>query len=265
MDHMDRYSSMGEYASAKARIFGPDTLCVLNRDDPVAVELVCAHTETDDRCVSFGAGLPPRDNDYGLEDDGRQLWIRRGATRLLASDSVSLTGRHNLLNIMAAMALAEVMGVEPRNMLKAVREFSGLAHRMEFVGEIQGVRWINDSKGTNVGATVAALEGLDRPVVLIAGGLGKGADFAPLGEAAADKAKAVILLGEDSEIIAKALPHGVRTISVESLEAAVNQADSVAGPGDVVLLSPACASFDMFDSFEARGDAFRTLVQERAA
>lgn len=265
MDHMDRYTSMRDYAAAKARIFGPDTRCVVNRDDPNAVELVCANVAEEDRCVSFGEGLPPRDNDYGLEDDGRRVWIRRGSTRLLSDDSVKLSGTHNLLNIMAAMALSEVMGVDPHDMLEPVRKFSGLPHRMELVADIKGVKWINDSKGTNVGATVAALGGLNRPVVLIAGGLGKGADFSPLGEAAAKRAKAVVVLGEDAERVAAALPTELRTIRVESLESAVRQAQDIAQPGDVVLLSPACASFDMFVSYEARGDQYRALVQELAA
>jgi len=227
MDHMDRYESMGDYASAKARIFGPDTMCVVNRDDPNAVELVCANVIEEDRCVTFGEGLPSRENDYGLEHDGRHYWIRRGSTRLISEDTVQLAGTHNLLNIMAAMALSEVMGVDPHAMLKPVREFSGLPHRMELVADIKGVKWINDSKGTNVGATVAALDGLNR--------------------------------------IAAALPAELRTIRVDSLDAAVREAQSLVETGDVVLLSPACASFDMFESFEARGNSFRQIVQELVA
>jgi len=263
MDHMDRYDAITDYAAAKARIFGGQTVPVINRDDAEVVDLVWSTLTDERRYISFGAGLPERDGDYGLEFDGRRQWIRRGQTRLIDAASLRLKGRHNLTNVMAAMALAESFGISPDKTLNAVRDFSGLEHRMELVADSDGIQWINDSKGTNVGATVAAIEGTSSPVILIAGGQGKDADFEPLAAALRDKARAVVLIGEDADLIEAAIGSSQTVVRTASLEAAIEAAAAQARDGDVVLFSPACASFDMFDSYEARGDAFRDLVKGR--
>ena len=178
-------------------------------------------------------------------------------------NDLRIQGRHNIANVLAAIAIAEsVVGKMATSSFKALREFAGLPHRCEVVGEIRGVRWINDSKGTNVGATVAALEGMGRPVVLIVGGQSKQADFGLLAQAAHRYARQVILFGEDREQIAIRLSGTVPVTIVATLIEAVTLSADWAQPGDVVLFSPACASFDMFDNFEHRGDTFRELVSE---
>ena len=174
---------------------------------------------------------------------------------------LKIEGRHNIGNALAALAIADtIVGGNTAEMVGALREFVGLPHRCEIVGDYRGVRWINDSKGTNVGATVAALEGMGRPVVLIAGGQAKNADFGPLARSAQRYARQVVLFGEDREQIGECLSRMVPVTTVMTLDEATLLASKWAQPGDVVLFSPACASFDMFDNFEHRGDTFRELV-----
>ena len=186
--------------------------------------------------------------------------MSRGDERLLPVSELRLVGEHNQANALAALALGEQMGLPMISMLNTLRHFSGLPHRTQWVADIDGVVWYNDSKGTNVGATISAIQGFSNPVILIAGGQGKGADFSPLRDAVAANTRAVILLGEDAPKIEKALANSVPVTCVKDMESAVRTAQSQSHPGDVVLLSPACASFDMYADFEARGDAFISAV-----
>jgi len=257
-DHMDRYADAGEYAAAKARIFHGDGLMVLNADD----SRVMAMARPGRSIVHFGAQPPASDIDYGLVTHQGETWLARGARQLMPASSVQLPGRHNLLNVLAAMALAEAMHIPLDAMKRAVARFRGLHHRTELVAERDGVRWIDDSKGTNVGATVAALSGMDAPVILIAGGEGKGADFHELREPVARLARAAVLIGRDAPQIEKALGGVVPVVHAADMRAAVREAAHLAQPGDVVLLSPACASFDMFRNYEHRGQVFAQAVQE---
>ncbi|MDH3638738.1 MAG: UDP-N-acetylmuramoyl-L-alanine--D-glutamate ligase [Gammaproteobacteria bacterium] len=258
-DHMDRYARVSDYVAAKARIYHGHGRCIVNRDDALTRDLVPASRER----VFFGSDLPARDCDFGLMFDGDEIWLMRGRHKLIKSSTLVLRGTHNLLNVLAAMALVEAVGVPQAAMIGAAKGFPGLPHRSELVADHGAVRWVNDSKATNVGAAVAALNGVDGPVVLIAGGQGKGADFSGLRNALDPKARAVILYGEDASTLDHALRGAVPIYRVPDLSAAVARAAVLAAPGDCVLLAPACASFDMFRNFEHRGDEFRKLVKEQ--
>ncbi len=261
MDHMDRYSGIKDYAAAKAHVFRNTAMALVNRGDPLVRDMANGQTR-----VTFGADAPPHQQDYGvLERDGQQ-WLSCGKRLLMPLNEIPLSGLHGKMNALAAIALAEGAGIEFDDVMRsAVATFKGLPHRMEIVSEWNGVQWINDSKGTNVGATVAALTGFDVPVILIAGGQGKGADFSPISDACTRSARAAILFGEDAGKIENAIKHRVDVHRVNDLVSAVAKAHELARAGDVVLLSPACASFDMFENFEQRGDVFRQLVlQERS-
>jgi UDP-N-acetylmuramoylalanine--D-glutamate ligase len=215
------------------------------------------------RCVSFSTRLQAA-ADWGLDEQGGALWLCRGAEPLLAASELRLAGRHNLANALAALALGDAAGLPLAAMLAALRDFPGLPHRTEWVGEAGGVVWYNDSKGTNIGATIAAVAGLDRPLVLIAGGEGKGQDFSALAAVLVDKVRTLILIGRDAALIERALGAVVPTVHAADLPDAVQRAASLARPGDAVLLSPACASYDMFSSYEQRGDVFRDAVRRWA-
>jgi UDP-N-acetylmuramoylalanine--D-glutamate ligase len=258
-DHMDRYPDLNAYAAAKTRIAGSTTTLVLNRDDPTLVSL--AAITKDSNVVTFGLNRPPSGRDLGVVQQNAADWLILGSEMLLPAADLKIEGRHNVANALAALAIANsIASGQTTNMVGALREFSGLPHRCEVVGNCGGVLWINDSKGTNVGATVAALEGMDRPVVLIAGGQAKNADFGPLARSARRFARQVVLFGEDREQIHKSLSGAVPVTTVTTLAEATRLAAEWAQTGDVVLFSPACASFDMFDNFEHRGDTFRELV-----
>ena len=260
-DHMDRYATLDDYSAAKARIFHGDGVLVLNADDPAVLAMGLPGRSQ----VRFGENPPASDSDYGLVTHGGETWLARGQRLLMPASSVPLPGRHNILNVLAAMALAETLHVPLDAMKRAVAKFKGLAHRTELVLERNGVRWINDSKGTNVGATVAALSGMDAPVILIAGGEGKGADFEALRAPVAQYARAVVLIGRDAAPIEKALGGVVPVVHAQDMQAAVHAARRLAQPGDVVLLSPACASFDMFRNYEHRGQVFVECVKAETA
>ena len=257
-DHMDRYSTIDDYAQTKARIFHGDGVMVLNADDPQ----VMAMGRSGRKQVRFGLRPPEHEDDYGLLQHGGDEWLAKGARALMPCSEMSLPGRHNLANALAAMALADAAGVPLDAMRRAIVNFRGLRHRTELVVERDGIRWINDSKGTNVGATVAALNGMDRPVVLIAGGEGKGADFSEMRAAVVGHARAVILIGRDAGLIESALRDTVVLRHAGDMQRAVIAARELAQPGDIVLLSPACASFDMFRNYEQRGDVFSAAVRE---
>ncbi len=254
-DHMDRYQDMQEYAAAKARIFRHCRVAVLNREDPL-VRGMAAGVKTR---VSFGLDAPPP-GQYGL----RGGWLVCGEERLMPVSELRIQGGHNIANALAALALGEAAGLPMAAMVDALTEFRGLPHRMEFVAAVKDVPYYDDSKGTNVGATLAAVSGVKQPLVLIAGGDGKGQDFAPLKAALAGKARAVVLLGKDAAAIEQALGNAVPVRNVMDMEAAVQAAAELARPGDLVLLSPACSSLDMFENFEHRGRVFAAAVRRLA-
>jgi len=263
-DHLDRYAGLDHYARTKAGIFEGDGAQVLNRDDARVMAMALPERMR----VGFGVDAPPRAGDYGLiERDGR-TWLARGANCLIAADELALAGRHNATNALAALALCEAgLSLPPESLLAGLRAFRGLPHRVELVAErADGVRFYDDSKGTNVGATVAALEGFDRPVVLIAGGDGKGQDFTPLADAFARRARAVVLIGRDARLIADAVAGcDVPLEHAADLDAAVARAWALAQRGDAVLLSPACASLDMFRNYAHRAEVFVTAVRRLLA
>jgi UDP-N-acetylmuramoylalanine--D-glutamate ligase len=261
-DHLDRHGTVEEYAAIKQRVFRGDGVMVLNRDDSV----VAAMAEASRRVVYFSLEQSASNGDYGLQQQGNDTWIAKGSQRLIATKEIRIAGRHNWANAMASLALGEAVGLPMPAMTDVLRSFPGLPHRCQWIAEQNGVNWYEDSKGTNVGATLAALAGMPgNKVVLIAGGQGKGQDFAPLRPVVSERARAVVLIGEDAPLIAKALDKSVPLINAASMEEAVTRAAEAAQPGDAVLLSPACASFDMFTNYVARGEAFNTAVRARSA
>jgi len=260
-DHMDRYPDLAAYAAAKARIFARCDVAVINLDDP----LVAAMVGPGQRQLSFSLRADVG-ADYALmrRDDG-DWWLMRREERLLALSQLRLTGLHNAANALAALALAEGLGLPRAACVAALAAFTGLAHRTQWLAEIGGVRYVNDSKGTNVGATLAAVDGMPGPLVVIAGGDGKGQDFTPLRAAFTGKVRAAVLIGRDARVLGQALGGVCALHYADSLEAAVECAARVAQPGDTVLLSPACASLDMFRDYKHRGEVFADAVQRRSA
>ncbi len=256
-NHLDRYAGMDEYAAAKARVFSGGGEQVLNRDDPRSWAMRIASRPIH----GFGAGAPLAASDWGMVVHDKALWLAHGSKLLLRASELSLIGRHNALNALAALALTSPVATIDDAVLAKLAAFRSLPHRMERVAEVGGVLFVNDSKATTVAATLAALEGIDRPSALIAGGDGKGQDFAPLRSGVDAHCRAVVLLGRDAPAIAAALA-GVH-VAVEfapGLETAVARAIAQARAGDAVLLSPACASLDMFRDYIDRGDRFKAAV-----
>lgn len=261
-DHLDRHHTLANYAAIKSRIYHGTGVMVINTDDP----LVAAMAEAGRELVRFSLSRTPQANDFGLLMYEGQTWLARGESPLMPAAEVRIPGRHNLANALAALALGEACGLPMTAMLQTLREFPGLPHRCQWVAEIDGVNYYEDSKGTNVGATLAALEGMPgEKVVLIAGGQGKGQDFSPLRDAVANRARAIVLMGEDAALLAKALEGAAELKQVATIEDAVAKAAALARPGDSVLLSPACASFDMFRNYVERGEKFVAAVKERIA
>ena len=257
-DHLDRYHGMTDYAAAKARVFTGNGVQVLNRDDRLSLGMA----RSGRTLCSFGLTAPRGDSEWGIASDGARA-LTYGARRLMAVEELPLAGLHNAANALAAHALAHSIGLPDEPLVGALREFRGLPHRMQKVAEIAGVAFYDDSKGTNVGATVAALSGMDRPAVLIAGGDGKGQDFAPLAPAVKARARAVVLIGRDAVLIEKALAaSGVKPTHAVDMDEAVAAAFGAAKPGDAVLLSPACASYDMFRDYVQRAEAFVVAVRK---
>ncbi|MBK1716472.1 UDP-N-acetylmuramoyl-L-alanine--D-glutamate ligase [Thiocystis violacea] len=260
-DHLDRYPSLAAYAETKARVYQGARIVVINRDDPV----VAAMPRVGAREIGFTLNAPEAE-DFGPRSIDGQVWICRGLEPILPASEVAIPGRHNLANALAALALASACEIPLTPACEALRGFPGLPHRSELVVERGGVRWYDDSKGTNPGATVAALEGLAPEgvpgrIVLIAGGEGKGADFAPLRPAVARAARGLVLIGRDAARIEAVLQGAVPMVHAGDLAEAVRLAAELARPGDCVLLSPACASFDMFDNYEHRGRVFADAVR----
>ena len=273
-DHLDRYGSVQRYAASKARIFRRCGVAVLNADDPLVAPMgqECA------RRIGFSiAGALPgggaRSGDHLAGNAARyhlgfhqgREWLMRAGEPLLATADMRLAGRHNAANALASLALGEALGLPLAPLLDELREFTGLPHRTAWVGEHAGVRYIDDSKGTNVGATLAAVAGLPGPLLLVAGGDGKGQDFAPLAPALAGKVRHALLIGRDARLLGAALAGACPVEYCQSLEAAVHRAAQLAQAGDTVLLSPACASLDMFRDYAHRGDVFAAAVRGLAA
>ena len=257
-DHFDRYHDLAEYAAAKARIYERAATAIVNLDDGIVVRM----PRPGQRTVGFS--LCRSDADFRLLREAGEDWLAEGAEPILPLAALALPGRHNAANALAALAVGSVCGFPRAAMAGVLQEFRGLAHRTERVRDRRGVSWIDDSKGTNVGAAVAAIEGMDGPLVLIAGGEGKGQDFTPLGPACQGKVRQAILIGRDARLLAAALEGRCAVRFAASMEEAVGAADSVAQAGDTVLLSPACASFDMFRDYAQRGEAFAAAVRELA-
>jgi len=259
-DHLDRYGNMVAYHTAKQRIYRNCKQSVWNKQDMLTQPLL----GTESKALAFTTAEPDL-KEFGLRDYDGKLWLCKGLEKLISANEVKLKGRHNLANALACLALGDSVDLPMMAMLNTLREFGGLAHRCEWVKDVSGVQYINDSKGTNVGATKAAIDGLassDKNIVLIAGGVGKGADFCELTDSLNKHCKALVVFGEDKQAIADVAPSGLHVINASDLQAAVNQAQSNATVGDIVLFSPACASFDMFRNFEHRGEEFRRFVGE---
>ena len=296
-DHLDWHGDMQQYIAAKARIFGENTIAVLNRDDD-AVAGMAQHLKSL-RVVTFGIEAPTEEDAFGIFHDtaaGGIDWLvwaepdlealelktkrRRKKSdlddeplrlkRLMPADALRIKGRHNASNALAAIAMASSIGLPMSPLLHGLREYEGEAHRVQSVSIIDGVEYIDDSKGTNVGATLAALNGLGdagerAKIILIAGGEGKGQDFSPLADAVARHAKAVILIGRDAPLIKQALVNTqVSVVDANTLEVAVQEAAKLAVSGDLILLSPACASFDMFKDYAHRAQVFVDAINELA-
>jgi UDP-N-acetylmuramoylalanine--D-glutamate ligase len=259
-DHLDRYDGMAGYIAAKARIFQGSGMQIVNRDDPRTLAM------TRQRCTqTFGLDTPASAKDWGLTDHDGKIWLTHGAHPLMSLDDLPLTGRHNAANALAALALCHAIDLPIAPLLDALKTFKGLPHRVEKVAAIRDILFYDDSKGTNVGATVAALTGMPTPVVLIAGGDGKGQDFSPLAPAVASHARAVILIGRDGAKIGAVLAGcGVPLIRAGGMEEAVEFSFQQAKSGDAVLLSPACASFDMFRNYKHRAESFIAAVHQLA-
>ncbi len=259
-DHMDRYADLPAYHLAKHRIFRGARQVVVNRDDPLSRPMIADQVP----CWSFGLGKPDFKR-FGLLEENGEKYLAYQFDALLPVRELKVRGAHNQSNALAALALGHAVGLPMAAMLETLKDFTGLAHRCQWVGERAGVSYYDDSKATNVGAALAAIEGLgadiDGKLVLIAGGDGKGADFSSLRKPVAAHCRAVVLLGRDADKLAAVLDGAVDIIRVDSLQAAVERAAAIAQSGDAVLLSPACASLDMFKNFEERGRLFAQAVE----
>ncbi|WP_372778703.1 UDP-N-acetylmuramoyl-L-alanine--D-glutamate ligase [Litorivivens sp.] len=260
-DHLDHHGSLIAYHQAKHRIFRGCQQVLINRDDMLTHPLVPDSV----RQWSFGLQTPGRQA-FGLREEEGLTWLCFGDDRLVAADEIHLAGRHNLANALAALALGYALGLSMDAMLKALRDFRGLPHRCQHVADVSGVAYYNDSKGTNVGAAIASLRGLgDRfRVVLLAGGQAKGADLEPLVEALQEVGRAAVFFGESAPVLNELLDEKLPSRCVSSMDEAVEAASVLAQSGDAVLLSPACASFDMFRNYEHRGECFVDAVNKLA-
>ena len=288
-DHLDRYDSIEHYAAVKRSVLTHAQSIVINEDDPRtwpvaqndnahenfatqkgenndaletrALRCVSAISLATDKSAKLFTDADP-DTRWHRRIHENSIWLCRNGEPLIDQACLSVPGEHNVLNALSVLALIEPLGVSIDSVLERLPNFTGLPHRTELLGEREGVRWYNDSKGTNIDACIKAIEAMPGPVILIAGGIGKDANFAELGPAVQAHVSKVVLIGRDADAIASALTPFTACLRADSLEAAVDLAAEVASDGDVVLLSPACSSFDMFNSYEHRGERFKTLVRE---
>ena len=257
-DHMDRYAGLHDYAAAKARIFSGSGVQVLNRED----DLSRAMARPGSPVVTFGTDKAPSADDFGLVQRAGKTWLAQGENALLEMSALCIPGLHNAANALAALALCRAINLDDAPLLEVLQRFKGLPHRVQWVAKKNGIAFYDDSKGTNVGATCAALAGMPCKVVVILGGDSKGQDFSPLRDAVSQNARAVVLIGRDAGMIRTALAGtGVPLIDAASLELAVQLAYQAAQAGDAVLLSPACASFDMFKNYVHRAEVFVAAVR----
>jgi UDP-N-acetylmuramoylalanine--D-glutamate ligase len=258
-DHLDWHRSEKEYRDSKYRVYRAAEAAVVNRVDKRAYK----ETKSIDKVISFGMD-EPEEGQYGIRSEDGVDYLARGNTLLIATSDMAMYGRHNQANALAALAAGELLGLELAAMLQVLDEFPGLPHRMQFVARKRSADYINDSKATNVAAAVASVDSVDGMVVLIAGGQGKGGDFALLAAALENKLRAAVLIGADAGQIADALDTVMPVYFATDMEDAVEQAAAYAETEDTVLLAPACASFDQFDNYRARGDAFSAAVEALA-
>ncbi|MEM9314139.1 MAG: UDP-N-acetylmuramoyl-L-alanine--D-glutamate ligase [Pseudomonadota bacterium] len=258
-DHLDRHGSLPLYHQAKHRIFNGSKTVVYNADDPLTIPPLAGGR----RQISWRLREPDLEG-FGLRQEDGKSFLAEGFDLLMPVDQLPMPGRHNVANALAALALGSAAGLPRSAMLEALRRFRGLPHRCELVGERGGVQWVNDSKATNVAAAIAAVNGLgaERPLILIAGGRDKAADFQPLRGPVERYCRHVLLIGEAAPLLAEALAGTTAIERMDTLPEAVGRAAEIAGEGETVLLSPACASFDQFASYEARGESFRSAIEE---
>lgn len=260
-DHLDRHHTLEAYVEAKQRIYHQTKVALFNRDDFYTIPQ--DEYNSNFPAISFGKNTPAPGN-WGLINQGNRIYLAKGTDCIFPVDSLLIKGVHNWLNALAACALAEAAGISKEHIIDVLKTFGGLAHRCQWIRTLDGVEWINDSKGTNVGATISAINGIggsmQGKIVLIAGGQGKGADFQELTQPIADFVRSIVLIGEDADKMETALADVVPIVRASSLDAAVAMARTHAKQGDVVLLSPACASLDMFRDFNHRGEVFASSV-----
>jgi UDP-N-acetylmuramoylalanine--D-glutamate ligase len=255
-DHLDWHESEDEYRRAKYRVFAQAQAAVFNRAD----DQVAQHLPKNIPALSFGMDDPDSD-EYGLREDEGDIFLARGEQLLLSVSDISLIGTHNQANCLAALAAGQLMGLEISPMLQVLNEFPGLPHRMQNVGEYNGVQYINDSKATNVDAAIASVKSVAGFVVLIAGGQGKGGDFEKLAHTTCEQLRAVVLIGEDGPLLERAFADLAPAVHADNMLLAVRQAAELAESGDTVLLAPACASFDQYANYQARGQDFVRAVE----
>ena len=259
-DHLDRYDNLQQYAEAKARILQGDGVIVVNANDALISSMLPEGRSS----IRFSGHAPVDKDEFGLIDDNGEIWLAQGSRRLINSKALLLRGRHNYINVLAALALGVAIGQPLEPMLKAATKFQGLPHRSQIVADLDGVTWVDDSKATNAGATIAALQGQSAPVILIAGGEAKDSDFTQLQDAVRQHTKAVVLIGRDADLLETTLADCSQIHRAADMHDAVTQAREIAISGDIVLLAPACASFDMFRNYIHRGEVFQQTVREMA-
>ena len=288
-DHLDWHGNMASYIEAKYHVFGLNSSMVINRDDETVMNMLTNAKKSSKlrKYCTFGSDLPTRLGDYGLESVSGMRWLVRAVSseelivkkkrsfiepvielqmqRLIPTDALQIRGQHNMLNALASLALAESIGCSISKILYGLREYKGEPHRVESIGVFNGVEYFDDSKGTNVGATVAAISGLgkNKKIVVLLGGDGKGQDFSPLIDVVSKYVRAIVFMGKDKAVIDEVLKSvDVPKVNVESMSQAVAAAEKFSQNGDAVLLSPACSSLDMFDSYEHRGLEFSKIVRD---
>ncbi|MDD2701242.1 MAG: UDP-N-acetylmuramoyl-L-alanine--D-glutamate ligase [Sideroxydans sp.] len=262
-DHLDRYAnSMDLYSAAKTRVFSGSGVQVLNRDDARSAAMGLAGRKQ----VTFGLTPPTSEQDWGIGKEGAITWLMQGVQKVMRADELQVTGLHNVANALAALALCRALDLPLPPLVAALRAFKGLPHRVEEVAQVNGITYYDDSKGTNVGATEAALNGLGKSAVVILGGDGKGQDFSPLKSAVAQHARAVVLIGRDAPLIARAIDGCSKPVlNARDMDEAVRIATANAQQGDAVLMSPACASFDMYRNYLHRAEVFIAAVRKLQA